>query len=436
MALELTAHQREAFLAATAFLGKPKRFQAFVLTGSAGTGKTTLLNALADYLEAVKQSYALMAPTGRASRVLAARTGRPTRTVHSHLYVPEPLSDRPGVRLVRKPYDFEPPSVLIIDEASLIASQTGGSDSFEVGTPLLADLVHEAERTRAQLIFVGDPCQLPPVGETTSVALDVEQLQRTYRLSCQAAHLWEVLRQQEGSVVLDAATSLRDQLEGKETPFPKVPTVSLSRAIEGYQRLLDKGDYREAVFLAYRNADVHLMNQRVRAALGFTGVLAAGDLVVTERDGWSAGELVPRSEPYLVKEVLPSESFADCSFAFVKLQPLDGGSEISGLALLDTLTNDRGQIPYERERELFASAATRNDEFRLTRKPADDPHVGALRLRYGYALTVHKAQGGEWPVVFMDDYVPKVVDPESGVRWRYTAATRARTHLVRIRLRG
>ena len=201
---------------------------------------------------------------------------------------------------------------------------------------------------------------------------------------------------------------------------------SLRRAIARYAEVVSDGDYADAVMLAYTNKSVYRMNRAVRRALGRGPLLEAGDLVVTERDAWADGQLVPRAELYAVESVDPQPEFAGLQFAQVALTPVASDlSPVEGLAILDTLDDLRGGISTEKEQALWARAIDVNAAFKDSKRPSDDKYVGALRLRYGYALTVHKAQGGEWEQVFLDPFVPNVVDPEQRLRWYYTAITRA-----------
>ena len=424
-ALPLTEQQQAVLEALCAFVAGPER--AFVLTGSAGTGKTTLLRAACAAFEQQDRTVQLLAPTGRAAQVLRRRTGYPTRTVHSFLYVPEPLQDRPGVRMVRKGLFAEQADVIIVDEASLLPRHRTRSEHFVMAASLLDDLIDTARRSEAHLVFVGDPNQLPPVGETTAAALQPALLAEAYGLPTGGAHLDEVLRQAAGSPVLQAAMALRDALGGGPCRLPTLPQCRTRRsAVEHYLSAVAEERYDRATMLAYTNRSVCELNRRVRARLGLRERLVPGDLVVTDRDGWADGRLVPRAESYLVTEVRPAPPLAGLHFARVHLRPVaEDGHGVEGLALLDTLAGERGQIGHEKEMALFAAACKHNTAYRRTGRASDDAYAGALRLRYGHALTVHKAQGGEWPQVYVEPYVSPMVEWATALRWRYTALTRA-----------
>ncbi len=423
--LTLTPHQQTACDALVAFAsGKPG---AFVLTGSAGTGKTTLLRTACALFSSAGHTVGLMAPTGRAARVLSRRTGLTARTIHNYLYTPEPLPDRPGVRLVRKGLFADTYDILVVDEASLVSARRGRDETFVAPAALLDDLLAEAERTDAHVVFVGDPCQLPPVYEETSVALRADLLTTAYGLCTAQAHLSEVMRHAEGSDVLAAATALRDRIEGRNGFVPALPCIRWpQQAVSAYLDAVANARYDQATMLAFMNRSVHELNARVRERLGLTGLLMEGDLVVTERDGLSAGVLVPRAETYVVERVTPVPELAGLQFADVRLRPVaEGGGVVDAFVLLDVLADEKCALTHEQEMTLFAALSQRNPGYPRSIEARNDPYVGALRLRYGHALTVHKAQGGEWPQVFLDTFVPNTVDADTALRWKYTALTRA-----------
>ncbi len=423
--LILTPHQKAALKKLMTFLlGRPG---AFVLTGSAGTGKTTLLRQACEAIAGREREAQLLAPTGRAARVLTEKTGITAKTIHSHLYTPEPLKGRPGIRLVRKGMFAETPDVLIVDEASMISARRSTDDEmFVAPAALLDDLMGEVERTGAHVVFVGDPCQLPPVMEDASAALDPGRLRDAYGIRTGHAHLSEVMRQAKGSLVLDAATVLRDRIEGDKAKMPRIPTIRWEDdAIDEYLDVVRGQNYERATMLAFMNKSVFRLNQKIRTRLKLGGTLVEGDLVVTERDGYAGQTLVPRATQYVVQSIQPAEDMVELKFADVRLISLDDGSTVRAHVLLDVLQDPRCALDHEREMDLFIELNRRNPTMGQSQEPPDDPYAGALRLRYGHALTVHKAQGGEWPHVFVDTFVPNTVPNDTRLRWTYTALTRA-----------
>src|SRR5690606_963854 len=257
-----------------------------------------LLKVLCEELEESERRFQLLAPTGRAARVLQRRTGFNARTAHSHLYTPEPLEKRPGVRLIRKSELGEDMEVIVVDEASMVAAAV--DNTFVVWNSRLDDLFDEARRHAAHLVFVGDPCQLPPVGETSSHALEPDFLRERYGYRTASAHLHDVLRQAADSDVLEAATALRDRMEGDVFAEFKLPRTSSREAIGALANAVSDGDFARTVLLAYTNRSVFRQNMAVRRRLGRGSGLESGDLVVTERDGWADGRLVPHAELFAV----------------------------------------------------------------------------------------------------------------------------------------
>jgi exodeoxyribonuclease-5 len=431
-AVTLTPHQSSALKKLTTFLlGKPG---AFVLTGSAGTGKTTLLRHACAALEKRQREVQLLAPTGRAARVLADRTALSARTIHSHLYTPEPLKGRPGIRLVRKGLFAETPDVLIVDEASMISARRNQDDeTFVAPAALLDDLMGEAERTGAHIVFVGDPCQLPPVLEDRSVALTPDALHDAYGVRVGHAHLSEVMRQADGSQVLAVATALRDRIEGAKPRIPRLRSIRWEDdAIDEYLAAVRDDAYDQATMLAFMNKSVFRLNGKIRQRLRLRGTLVEGDLVVTERDGYADRELVPRATQYLVEDVRSAEDLAELPFAVAALRSLDDGKKIRAHVLLPVLQSPTCSLEHEEEMALFLELQRRNPTMDQSQEPPDDPYAGALRLRYGHALTVHKAQGGEWPRVFLDTFVPNTVGTDMRLRWTYTALTRAASEVTLV----
>ena len=446
-AAALTPSQATALDAARAFLDSAAT--AFSLTGAAGTGKTTLVERIVEHATDAGRTVHLVAPTARAARVLRRRSGHAATTAHSHLYTVEPLKGRPGFRLHKKPNADPSPTLLVVDEASMVPSRaTSDGDLFHSGSSMLDDIVNHVRAgvRGSQVLFVGDACQLPPVGERASLALDADVLARRFRLSTAHAELTEIVRQADGSPILAAAHALRATLDDASGDDAlDLPRLDLPRLrgrgahVRAYLDASDGGtDPEGAVILAYANRSTQLFNRDVRALRGLDGDLAVGDLVVLEADAWLPGDApgtpsLRRGEPYRVRRLgLQTETVAGLRFTRATIEralPAETvGAPIAHdtLVLLDALAADKGLSP-EQELALYAERKATNAAFRLSGHPKDDRYVGALRMRYGYALTVHKAQGGEWGTVVVDPWVhPSQAGTREHVRWLYTAVTRAR----------
>jgi ATP-dependent exoDNAse (exonuclease V) alpha subunit len=455
----------------------------FVLTGSAGTGKTSLLASLLKRLRANGTSYELLAPTGRAARILASKTLSDAGTIHGAIYQLEKLEvitaargDREtGVRLhfrLRSEGGFG--ALLVIDEASMIADQVRTQDALRFGSgSLLADLLQFAGlfprvgHGRSKIIFVGDPAQLPPVGQEFSPALSAAHLVERYGLRVRSLDLSEVLRQAAGSALLDCATSLREALRtrrfdrfglGERLPQPltrvdpgiEIGSVSVGAGIE-LVVTAEREKRASSVLICGTNAAARDLNRAVRAHLRFSedAELQAHDLLLVNQNapryGLMNGDLVRVLEIESDVEVrtislLGVESPVELRFrpAVVAYRdPAQGLTRVPCL-LLENLLNspERGLSPLEQRallvdfRQRYPDLKLGSAEFALALQ--DDRHYNALQVKYGYALTCHKAQGGEWDRVVVHFGGMRGLRSENFFRWSYTAITRARRQLLVI----
>lgn len=470
--VELSGEQQRILDQLLAWLDRPEAPPIFILTGSAGTGKTLLIRHLVQALHQRRIKYALAAPTGRAARLLADRTGEDARTLHSLIYIldryqlieeteaqaEDPLSLRLHFALRSAELDAR---LIIVDEASMVGDVVGEQELYRFGSGrLLLDLLSYARlmppRTRevsTRLLFVGDPAQLPPVGQSISPALSAEYLRETFGLSAETAHLQTVFRQRKGHPILEAATALRNALENNRFHTFQLPAqppdlrpVGIEEAIQIAAQDFER--QTPSVLLCRTNALARKLNEAVRALLwGKESLpLQPGDLLLVNRNAplYSLfnGDLV------LVETVGPLEHRrvgrrgrppVDLYFRDVILRyPHDNPRRRITCKLLENLLESPdGQLSPDLIQALLIDFYLRNrtlkpgsPEFHL--ELARDPYFNALHVRYGYAMTVHKAQGGEWrraAVVFTDWKHFRHAD---FFRWAYTAITRAREELLTI----
>lgn len=476
MTTQLTHDQSAALDAIKDFL-RDDSLDAFILRGSAGTGKTTLIASLVKALEEMNLSCALLAPTGRAARILGNKVGQITGnaslgcTIHAVIYTltqvdvneeAETAND-PGIRMVFPLKDEEPTvSLFVIDESSMVGDREVHGDFLQFGSGrLLKDIVTFARLKRlgreesplTKLLFVGDPAQLPPVGENTSPALSDEYLKTEYNLKVASTDLTTVMRQAKGSAILDRATELRDALiEERFNEFSLKPDgqevveVDTDGAIDLIvQSILDK---ESNVAIVHSNATSLEYNRTVRERLWGNANLPIqvhDTLLVNKKSqlhGLSNGDLVKviqvDTEPETVQVSLKGSSAIDLNFrsaevafragngaiikqrCFLLENPLDSPiRELSPLEQRALLVHFRNRHP-----DLHPKSA----EFRQT--IVNDPYFNALQVKYGYAMTCHKAQGGEWNTVLIDFAYGGGVRNASFFRWAYTAITRASKKLV------
>jgi len=426
-----TSSQEEALGGIEDFLSDPSQ-DFFILRGAAGTGKTSLTKAISQFLFDDQRRFELVAPTGRAARIIRRKTKFRARTIHNLIYTVEQLEGRPGVRMNRRLNKAEDPLVIIVDEASMISDTSSNSKNFITPGPLLTDLIDYSLRgpSGSKMIFIGDPCQLPPVNDEFSSALDEHYLRDSFGLDGQSCELKEVMRQSADSPVLDMAQVLRNGIESGimlSMGMIKDRLVKEDPLVEQYFAGRDISDDR-AVLLAWRNLDVNKLNNTVRQRLGFGDtVLMPGDQILTQRPYYNGGRFLAGGETGRVLETGSVEHVAGLDFLQARLQFTESDDtfrEIDTLVNLNVLCSERGLLNQEQEKTLYASAMRNNKAYRESQKESDDAYLGAIRIRYGYAMTVHKAQGSEWDFVFLHPYMP------NNFRWLYTAVTRARVRVA------
>lgn len=429
--------QKSALMAMEKFVNEPASTGVFILRGSAGTGKTTLIQALCSWLQNQNMPCILTTPTGRAAKIIGAKTGQLARTVHSLIYTPQPGANHLQIKLVRRFNALQKPAVYVVDEASMLSDNRTGGNRFSIGNTLLHDFIsfvregHEANR----IIFIGDPCQLPPVGSDISPALDAQYLRSKFNVSVLGFELKEVVRQTADSYILENAVRLRERMElGKTFSGLHLPRIQTAKeALEYYKHLEDFKRTDKVTFIALSNRDVNAINTSYRhLKYKKPDLLMENDAVMIHQNwlGSEQGSLLLKGEPAFIKETFPStlENVCGMNFMDVSLNiKKEDGSEITyhAKANLDVLYADNGDLNPDAEKALYHDRMAKNKRFRESQRQCDDPYLGAFRMRFGYALTCHKAQGGEWDEVILHPYYRK-----DDYRWQYTAVTRGRKEVL------
>lgn len=471
--LQLNDQQSQAIEALLRFLRGPE--QCFVLRGSAGTGKTTLIRALVERLEQSGQLFFLIAPTGRAARILAAKTMRRAVTIHSFIYALGELdvneeaqtANDPGYRLTFHLKTDDPGQcVIIVDEASMVGDAEAHQDLLRFGSGrLLTDLISYARigrqgarcDDRRKVIFVGDPAQLPPVGESVSPALSRDVLCEQFGLAAVEYELTEVMRHKQGGEILSAATRVRDAIKSKQfnifslgADSSEIQAISTSQAVSLVASRWG-GDKGADAVITYSNRQALEINRSVRSKLwGCEDVaIQPGDILLVNKNsfryGLSNGDLVrvvDTDAHAMTRDVRMRGGdspvrlvFRDATLAF---RDIDGTVTSGKCMLLENLlgSRERDLAPNE-HRALLVDFRNRHPdlkpgsaEFGLMIR--DDLQFNALQVKYGYAVTCHKAQGGEWDTVAVDFSDSRGRRNEEFFRWSYTAITRARSQLLTI----
>jgi exodeoxyribonuclease-5 len=420
------------------FVDPENPLQAFILRGSAGTGKTTLVKSALDQLPKHYETVELCAFTNKAAKVLSQKTNIRAITLHRLLYQIDTDHTKATIQFRRRTFDADKPTLILVDEASMVGDRSvpQPGELFESAS-LLTDLLqfvfsgHENNK----IIFIGDPCQLPPIGyqaEETAPALDLNYLRTRKKLKVDQCELTTVHRQRGDSHILDAATAIRDHLlyqANYPAQFSRRELANPTAAIRKYLECFDPADESLVKLLAWRNVDVNWWNDALRKNLGLADrPLEVGTQVLIDRN-WSDGKtIVSKGETGLITACADQpENFAGLRFLPVRIQTMniDGEPfEIEAKALLEHLESKNGFIEPETERLIRAEALKYNEALRDDPRPFRDPYVGSLRLRYGYAITCHKAQGSEYKNLILHPIFPK-----DDKRWLYTAITRAKEEL-------
>ena len=441
-----TASQARAALLLSHFVVTPKPRPACILRGYAGTGKTSLVAALVKTMSRCGMPTVLLAPTGRAAKVFSRMAGAKASTIHRTIYRQETFRG----------------ALFIVDEASMISSGTGfQNDSLFGSGELLADLVSFVySGDGCRLLLVGDTAQLPPVGEEESPALQDETFRR-YGLLPGSADLTDVVRQQSRSSVVSEATLVRQcQEQNLTSAFPPIHTSETGEVrslmqndlIEQLQTDYDTVGIDETVVVVRSNKQAGIYNQGIRARiLDFEDVLNRGDRVMVVKNNYFWAEQLAATLPK--GETLPFSFIANGDVAVVERLrnvhtqhgflfgeavlrfPDYDDFELTARVLLSTLTSESPSLTaaeshelYEHVLEDYAHIRDRRKRFRALR---EDPYYNALQLKYAYAVTCHKAQGGQWERVYVDaGFVPEM--DRAFLRWFYTALTRTteRVYLV------
>ncbi len=415
----------------------------FVLNGYAGTGKTTVLAALVATLKELNIKSILMAPTGRAANVLGRAAAQDAYTIHKKIYREKSSSDYDSKFTLN--FNREQDTIFIVDEASMLSESDGSASIFGSGS-LLDDLVSFVRSgKRCRLILVGDNAQLPPVGQEFSPALDEATMSHFGPVVY--GTMGEVVRQDAQSGILFNATMVRCMIENHiyETPlfdlsYPDVERVEGGEFTEKLQECYDKYGRDETILITRSNKRANRYNEGIRRySLGAEEQIESGDMLMVVRNNYHYTERIKECPMSFVAngdiaelrrlrrfEEFYGFHFAEATLAFGDYE----GYELTCKVLLDTLSSEAPSLSYDDSKRLFyevekdyadvASKAKRYKEIR------ENPHFNALQVKFAYAVTCHKAQGGQWRAVFIDRCIfGDETMSRDMLRWLYTAMTRA-----------
>ncbi|MGF1559290.1 MAG: ATP-dependent RecD-like DNA helicase [Flavobacteriaceae bacterium] len=449
---EPTLKQTVALKNLASFILSNKKDAIFLLKGFAGTGKTTLVGTLVNSLWKTTMKAVLMAPTGRAAKVMSNYSNTQAFTIHRKIYIPKKLSGG-GVQFVLAPNKHRN-TVFIVDEASMIPDTPADSKLFDNGA-LLDDLLQFIySGHNCKIILIGDTAQLPPVKLNLSPALDPDKLAANYNKEVVVLELDEVVRQAEDSGILVNATMLREQLQGEfyeRFQFDVEPFKDIVRLIDGHeiQEAIDnsyaENGKEETTFIVRSNKRANLYNESIRSRILFLeNELAVGDYMMVVKNNYfwlepqSEAGFIANGDVIEVLEIFSIKELYTFKFAEVKVKMVDYPKQkpFETVLLLDTIQSETPSLSYEDGNRLYQKVMedyeNETSKYKKFMGVKGNRYFNALQVKFSYAITCHKSQGGQWNTVFVEQpYLPNGIDKEY-LRWLYTAVTRAKKQLYLI----
>lgn len=458
-----TVAQKEVILRLSQFLFTPEHRAVYMLRGYAGTGKTSLMSAVVRVLKRVGRDVVLLAPTGRAAKVLAQHSSMPAYTIHKEIYRQKNTADIDAHFGLG--FNKRKNAVFVVDEASMITNETNLQATFGTGS-LLEDLIsYVYQQSSCSLILIGDNAQLPPVGEDESPALSVSVL-RNIGLSVQGYQLTTVMRQAEQSGILWNATALRRTLTESHnlsqvqicfSGFSDIVNLPGNELVETLETDYDRLGQEQVVVVTRSNKRAVEYNLGIRNTIfARDGGLTVGDVIMVVRNNYYwleqlAAEMkrsgdaqqlptafLANGDIAIVRHISNREEFYGLHFADVTLCfPDYDDLELDVRVLLDALTSEAPALTREQSDALYRGVMEDYGEIRSKRerlrKLRLDPNYNALQIKYAYAVTCHKAQGGQWSHVYVDQgWLPPDGIDHAYLRWLYTAFTRATDRLYLV----
>lgn len=424
----------------------------FVLKGYAGTGKTTLIKTLVNNCWRVKKKLVLTAPTGRAAKVISTYSNQHAQTIHRKIYYPK-SEQGGGVSFITQ-QNKHTNTIFIVDEASMVPDIPTGDDLFAKGSLLddLVEYVYAGEN--CQLIFIGDTAQLPPVKADLSPALSEKKLELQFGLKIISLELDEVVRQDLESDILINATRIRKAISEEfyeNFQFKVSSKNDLIRLIDGYEILdaindaYNKNGHQETAIIVRSNKRANLYNQQIRSRILFQeDEISTGDYLMVVKNNYfwldpkSDASFIANGDIIEILEIFSRKELYGFRFAEVKVQMVDYPSmpAFETVILLDTLTTNAPSLTFEQSNTLYQEVLkdyeNETSKYKRFIKVKQNKFFNALQVKFSYAITCHKSQGGQWDTVFVEQpYLSSGIDKDY-LRWLYTAITRAKSKLYLI----
>ncbi len=434
-----------------AFLGSEDYGEIMVVKGYAGTGKTTLVKSLVQTLHSLKQKSVLLAPTGRAAKVLSAYSGHPAWTIHKKIYRQKSGKDGLGEFVLDR--NLHKQTCFIVDEASMIGDRS--PNAFFGSGDLLRDLMDYVEGgSQCRLVLVGDTAQLPPVGLELSPALNRDRLE-SFGYKIREIELTDVVRQTQDSGILYNATIIRSLITADiaDYPgfnfdaFPDVQMISGTELLEAIGSSFDRYGIAETIVVTRSNKRANKFNAGIRSQILWREEqIAPGDLMMVVKNNyfWKDSDkrldFIANGDIIRIERVISTEEVHEHSFANVTVSLPDyPHMELEVKLLLDVIEMDAPSLNYEQQKTLYMSVAEDYPDAinrkQISDKVSIDPYYNALQVKFAYAVTCHKSQGGQWKSVFLDQgYFTEEMLSLDYLRWLYTAFTRASEQLYLVNL--
>ena len=421
----------------------------FLLTGYAGTGKTSVISSLVKTLDILRMKSVLLAPTGRAAKVLTSYTANSAYTIHKKIYRQKSVKDGIGRFVLDRNLHKE--TFFIVDEASMISNEQGEQSPFGSGF-LLDDLIEFVySGHECKLIIVGDTAQLPPVGSILSKALDPGFL-GSYGFALKQYEIKQVVRQSENSGVLMNATKIRLEISEAKTDFPQIDydnytdiaRISGNEFLEEISSSYDTCGVNDTIVLVNSNSMANRYNQGIRNTVFFREEeISTGDMVMIVKNNYfwlkeeENTEFIANGDIAEVKRIRKYEEKFGFKFVEMTLFFPDLNREIDSKVMIDTLHLESPSLPSSRSQELYNNILESYSDIKSKKKQneslRENPYFNALQIKFAYAVTCHKAQGGQWKRVFVDQGMFNRQDVTIDyLRWFYTAITRSTEKLYLV----
>ena len=447
-----TFGQKQLLGKLTHFILNPQNEELFLLKGYAGTGKTTIVSTVVNNLQRIQKKSVLLAPTGRAAKVLKSYSGKSAFTIHKKIYLVGRRPDGSFQMVLNRNKHVN--TIFFVDEASMIQTGDITGDSLFTNRNTLEDLVNYVQSGKnCKLVLIGDSAQLPPVGMDVSPALDIKYLQSMFHLEVQNFELKEVVRQAEDSGILTNATAIRSEIEIPNLShfinmnhFTDIAAITGETLEDNLNSAFSGNDDFNSTLITRSNKRANIYNQEIRKRILYReNEIASGDLLMVVKNNYfwlpedSAAGFIANGDIVEILKINKYENLYGFRFADVTIRMTDypDEPELEVKIMLDTLMIEGPSLNREQSNNLFEAVMKDYEDIPQRRKRLEkvklNPWFNALQVKFAYALTCHKTQGGQWENVFIDlGYLKEEHMDHAFNRWLYTAFTRATRKLYLI----